>query len=256
MPALRIKTVIVDDEPLARERISQLLSKESNVEIAAECGDGLAALTEINKYQPDLIFLDVQMPEVSGFDVLHELDVETMPAVIFVTAFDQYTIQAFDADAVDYLLKPFSEERFRQALSRARQHLRPKSENDYRQRLSRLLDRFNLNKGFLERLIVSHKNRLILVPLNDVDWIESYGNYLKIHAGDKTYLLRQTMNELAARMSPEKFIRIHRATLVNIERIKEFQPMFGGLYTVVLRDGTELTLSRNYRKSVLGKFEV
>ena len=253
---MRIKTIIVDDEPLARERISQLLSKESEIEIVAECGDGLAAISAINEHQTDLLFLDVQMPEVSGFDVLRELNEETMPAVIFVTAFDQYTVKAFDAHAIDYLLKPFSEERFRQAISRAHQHLQPKSENNYGQHLSRLLDHFNLNKGFLERLIVSHKNRLILVPVHDVDWIESYGNYLKIHAGNKTYLLRQTMNELAARIDPEKIIRIHRATLVNVERIKEFQPMFGGLYTVVLRDGTELTLSRNYRKSVLGKFEV
>jgi len=256
MQSARIKVSIVDDEPLARKRVAQLLEKESDVEIVADCADGLAAISAINKHQPDLIFLDVQMPEVSGFDVLRELKGGKTPAVIFVTAFDQYTIQAFDVSAVDYLLKPFSEERFRQAVSRARQHLRPKSENDDGQRFSRLLDHLNLSKGFLERLIVSHKNRLILVPVNDVDWIESYGNYLKIHAGSKTYLLRETMNALAARTDPEKFIRIHRATLVNVERIRELQPMFGGLYTVVLRDGTELTLSRNYRKSVLEKFGV
>lgn len=256
MQSTKTKVIVVDDEPLARERIAQLLSKEANLEIVAECGDGLAAISAINELQPDLMFLDVQMPELSGFDVLREIDAEIMPAIIFVTAFDQYTVQAFDFSAADYLLKPFSEKRFRQAVSRARQHLELKSENNNGQRVSHLLDHFNSSKGFLERLIVSHKNRLILLPVNDVDWIESYGNYLKIHAGGKTYLLRKTMNDLAARMDPEKFIRIHRATLVNIERIKEFQPMFGGQYAVVLRDGTELTLSRNYRKPVLEKFEV
>jgi two-component system LytT family response regulator len=179
-----------------------------------------------------------------------------MPAVIFVTAFDQYTIQAFDAHAVDYLLKPFGEERFRQAVSRARQRLRPGSENHYGERLLRLLDHFNLNKGFLERLIISHNNRMILVPVNDVDWVETYGNYLKIHTGERIYLLRETMENLASRIDRKKFLRIHRSTLVNLESIKELQPMFGGQYTIVLHDGTELTLSRNYRKSVLEKFEV
>ncbi len=256
MQVMRIKAVIVDDEPLARERIAQLLDKESDVEIVAECADGLAAISAINERHPDLIFLDVQMPEVSGFDVLRELEEKTMPAVIFVTAFDQYTIQAFDAHAVDYLLKPFAEERFRQAVSRARQRLRPGSENHYGERLLRLLDHFNLNKGFLERLIVSYNNRMILVPVNDVDWVETYGNYLKIHTGERIYLLRETMENLASRIDRKKFLRIHRSTLVNLESIKELQPMFGGQYTIVLHDGTELTLSRNYRKSVLEKFEV
>ena len=256
MQAIRIKAIIVDDEPLARERVIQLLSQESDVEIAAACADGLAAISAINEHHPDLIFLDVQMPEVSGFDVLRELDAETMPAVIFVTAYDQYTIQAFDESAVDYLLKPFGEERFRQAVSRARQRLRPESENHYGERLLRLLDHFNLTRGFLERLIVSHNNRMILIPVNDVDWVDTYGNYLKIHTNARTYLLRETMENLASRVDPEKFLRIHRSTLVNLDRIKELQPMFGGQYTIVLHGGTELTLSRNYRKSVLEKFEV
>jgi two-component system LytT family response regulator len=256
MPALRIKTIIVDDEPLARERISQLLSKESNLEIVAECGDGLAAISAINERRPDLMFLDVQMPELSGFDVLRELDAERMPAIIFVTAFDQYTIQAFDAHAVDYLLKPFSEERFRQAVSRARERLQQSAEKGSDERFRRLLDHFKPNKSFLERLIVNHQNRLIPINVADVDWIETYGNYLKIHTGKKIYLSRGTMNDLETRIDPEKFLRIHRATLVNLDRIKELQPMFGGQYAVILRDGTELTLSRNYRKAILEKFEV
>jgi two-component system LytT family response regulator len=256
MQAVKIKTIIVDDEPLARKRVGQLLAKESDVEIIAECGDGLAAISAINDLQPDLIFLDVQMPEVSGFDVLRELDEEIAPAVIFVTAFDHFTIQAFDVSAVDYLLKPFGEERFRRAVNRARQRLQKESENHSDEPLLRLLDHLKLNNGFLERLIVNHKDRLVIVPVNDIDWIETYGNYLKIHSTGKTYLLRETMSNLTERINPEKFLRIHRSTLVNLDRIKQLQAMFGGQYTVVLRDGTELTLSRNYRKSVLDIFEI
>lgn len=256
MQAAKIKTIIVDDEPLARKRVSQLLKKEPDVEIIAECGDGRAAISAIKEQQPDLIFLDVQMPEVSGFDVLRELQTDLAPAVIFVTAYDQFTVQAFDAHAVDYLLKPFGEERFRQAISRARQQIKAKTENHSDERFSLLLEHLKLNKGFLERLIVNHKNRLIIIPIGDVDWIETYGNYLKIHSGEKTYLVRETMNNLAARIDPAKFLRIHRSTLVNLDRIKELQPMFGGQYTIILLDGTELTLSRNYRKAVLDLFEI
>jgi two-component system, LytTR family, response regulator len=257
MQGAKIKTIIVDDESLARKRIAQLLAPETDLEIVAECADGLAAISAVGEHEPDLMFLDVEMPELSGFDVLREINPKTMPAVVFVTAYDQYTIQAFDAHAVDYLLKPFSEERFRQAVSRTRQRIEAKKGNRaVDPSLSRLLDLFKPDKNFLERLIVNHKNRLIIVLVDEIDWVESYGNYLKIHAGGNTYLLRETMNDLAARVDPEKFIRIHRSTLVNVERIRELQPMFGGQYSVILRNGTELTLSRNYRKTVLEIFQV
>ncbi len=256
MQAGKIKTIIIDDEPLARKRVAHLLKNEPDIEVTAECGDGLTAISAINQHSPDLIFLDVQMPEVNGFEVLRELDPDSAPFVIFVTAYDQFTIQAFDAHAVDYLLKPFGEERFRQAVNRARQRIRPESLYQPDERLLRLLDHLNLNKGFLERLIVTHRDRLIIVPIDTVDWVETYGNYLKIHSGGKTYLIRETMNKLSARIDPKKFLRIHRSTLVNLDRIKELQPMFGGQYTIVLSDGAELTLSRNYRKSVLDLFEI
>jgi two-component system LytT family response regulator len=258
MTAAKIKIIIVDDEPLARKRVSQLLGREPDAEIVAECADGLAAISAIGAHQPDLIFLDVEMPEVSGFDVLRSLDANRLPEVIFVTAFDQYTIQAFDAHAVDYLLKPFGEDRFRQAMQRARRRLRRSEAAPQHDaaRLLRLIDHFETKKAFVERLIVGHNNRLILLLVGEVDWIETYGNYLKIHAGKKTYLLRETMNDLASRVDPEKFLRIHRATLVNLDRIRELHPMFGGLYRIILKDGTELTLSRNYRKSFLDKFKV
>lgn len=222
MQSATIKEIIVDDEPLARKRIAQLPEKESNVEIVADCADGLAAICAISKRQPDLLFLGGQMPELSGFDVLRQINAEQedAPAVVFVTAYDQYTIEAFDASAVDYLLKPFAEDRFRQAIIRARQRIKSKTGNRSDEPLTRLLDYLKLDKNFLDRLTVHHKDRLIIVPIKDVDWIETYGNYLKIHAGGKTYLLRETMSNLAGRIDPEKFIRIHRSTLVNLDRVK------------------------------------
>jgi two-component system, LytTR family, response regulator len=257
MTAGKIKTIIVDDEPLARKRVTRLLAAEPDIQIIAECGDGLAAISAIETHRPDLIFLDVEMPEISGFDVLRALDARQLRAVVFVTAFDRYTIQAFDAHAVDYLLKPFSEARFRQALSRARARLgHPEGEDHFAEQVVRLLDRLKPKTAFLERLIVGQNDRLILISVDDVDWVETYGNYLKLHAGAKTYLLRETMNNLAARVDPEKFPRIHRATLVNLDRVSELQPISGGQYAVVLDDGTTLILSRNYRKSFLEKFEV
>lgn len=255
MKTAKLKTVIVDDEPLARKRISQLLSQEPDVEIVAECANGLAAISAINELQPDLIFLDVQMPEVSGFDVLREINRENMPAIIFITAYDRYTIQAFDFSAIDYLLKPFSEERFRQSVNRVRRHLHPHNENHYLKSVVQLIDRLNSKKKTLRRLMINHNNRLILLPVGNIACVNSYGNYLKIHTSGKTYLIRETMNNLEARLDPEKFVRIHRSTLVNIDSIKEIQPLFGGQYTVLLKDGTELTLSRSYRKNFLGKFE-
>lgn len=255
MRAAEIKIVIVDDEPLARRRIVQLLKNEPDARILAECGDGLEAISAIRELQPDLLFLDVQMPEISGFDVLREVNTEKCaPAVIFVTAFDQHTIEAFDAHAVDYLLKPYAEERFRQAVARARARIETKPIAPFDEQLSLLLARLQSNESYLERIIVSHKDRLIVVLIRDIDWIETYGNYLKIHTAGKTYLLRETMNKLAEKINAKKFIRIHRSTLVNLDRIRELQPMFGGQYAVVLRDGTELTLSRNYRKPVLEIF--
>lgn len=256
MSAPKIKIVIIDDEPLARKRIEQLLAKEPDAEIVAECANGVEAIAAINERRPDLIFLDVQMPEVSGFDVLHQLDAAVLPAVIFVTAFEHFTIQAFDLSAVDYLLKPFAEERFRQAFARARSSFRAGEHIRSAERLSRLFERLNYNGKFLERLAVAHNNRLILVQIKDVEWIETYGNYLKVHAAGKIYLLRETMNHLSARLDPERFLRIHRSTLVNIEAIVELQPTFGGQYAIIVRDGSELTLSRHYRKTFLEKFEL
>jgi two-component system LytT family response regulator len=196
------------------------------------------------------------MPDGSGFDALEKLSkAENMPAVVFVTAYDQYTIKAFDVYAVDYLLKPFSEARFHQATVRVHERLSRARDEDLNQKIKNLLSHLKTNRDFLDRLVINHKDRLVVISVKEVDSVTAYGNYLKIHTDGKTYLLRDTINNLSQRLNPEDFLRIHRSTIVNAERIKEFQPMFGGQYTVILKDGSEFVLSRNYRKEILSRFE-
>lgn len=249
-----IKTLIVDDEPLARKRIKQLLANEPDIEVIGECGDGKSALAALRDLQPDLVFLDVEMPGATGVEVLEKSEPDASPAVIFVTAYDEYTIKAFDFHAVDYLLKPYSEDRFREAVRRAKLQIGQKNKRVLTERFADLFDYLKLNRNHLERLIVGANNRLVALAVDEIDWIEAYGNYLKIHYKGKSFLLRETLNDLSAKLDSRKFVRIHRSTLVNLNRIKEFQPMFGGQYTVVLRDGTELTLSRSYREKVMSRF--
>ena len=259
---MKIRALIVDDEPLARERIKRFLSGETDIELVAECADGLEALIRIRELRPDLVFLDIQIPERDGFGVLEELGPEEMPpAVIFITAYDRYAIRAFEFHALDYLLKPYHQERFRLAIERARsqiRHVRSGIGASARldERLISLLE--NLKSGqqkYLERLMIKGDGRVFFLRADEIDWIEAEGNYVRLHAGRQTHLMRETMTGLEGRLDPEKFLRIHRSTLVNIERIKELQPMFGGEYTVILRDGTELTLSRTYRDRLLELFE-
>ncbi len=250
-----IKALIVDDEPLARKRIKQLLNDEAVIEIVGECTDGLQAVNAIRDRQPDLVFLDVEMPGASGIQVLEKLGSGVLPAVIFVTAYDEFTVKAFDFHAVDYLLKPYAEDRFREAVARARKQINQKNRENFTLRFADLLDSLKLERNYLQRLLVDSNNRLIALSVDEIDWIETYGNYVKIHRGGKSFLLRETLGNLAGKLDPQKFARIHRSAIVNLDRVKEFQPMFGGQYAVILRDGTELTLSRNYRQEVLRRFE-
>lgn len=252
---MKIKTLIIDDEPLARKRIGQLLATAADFQVIGGAGNVAEAISACSEFHPDLIFLDVQMPDGTGFDVLEELPKEDAPAVIFVTAYDQYTIKAFDFYAVDYLLKPFSEDRFRLAIEKVRERFGRESSADLNRQIKSLLTHLKSSRDFLDRLIINHKDRLIVVLAKDVDWIAAYGNYVRVHTQGNTYLLRETINQLAQRLDPEKFLRIHRSTIVSAERIREFQPMFGGQYTVVLKDGSEFVLSRNYRKEVLSRFQ-
>ncbi len=242
-----MRVLIVDDEPLACERIRTLLAAEPGIEIAGECHDGRSAVKAISGIAPDLVFLDVQMPEMDGFAVLDQISSEAMPAVIFVTAFDQYAIKAFEVFALDYLLKPFDRERFAKALARGRVECERRSATDLSARLRSVLDEWKQRKPHLDRLVIRSSGRVFFLRVDELDWVESAGNYVRLHAGREEYLYRETMSRLEALLDPEKFARIHRSTIVNLERVKELHPQFRGDYAVILRDGRKLTLSKAYR---------
>ena len=246
----RVRALIVDDEPLARERLRLLLAAEEWLEVVHECGDGGSAVAAIEKFRPDLVFLDVEMPGASGFDVIEAVGVERMPFVVFVTAYDKYALKAFDVHAVDYLLKPFDKERFRQALTRARQQLEQRSGGELERRLLALVQDLKPPHQKLERFVIKSGGRVFFVRAEEIDWIEAAGNYVKLHVGNESHLFRETMNTLEARLNPDTFYRIHRSHIVNIERVRELQPWFNGEYVVFLKNGTRLTLSRGYREKL------
>jgi two-component system LytT family response regulator len=250
-----LRILIVDDEPLARERVRTLLAQEDDVEVAGEANDGLAAVEAILSLEPDLVFLDVHMPKLDGFDVIRTVGADRMPAVVFVTAYDQHALRAFEVRALDYLLKPFDTDRFKSTLERARRQIEGDGQADLERRLLELvrgLDRPTRP----ERLVVKSGGRLFFLRADEIDWIEAAGNYVKLHVGAEAHLMRETMTSIEARLNPETFFRIHRSHIVNLERIKELQPWFNGEYVVILRNGTKLTLSRGYREKLqerLGK---
>jgi len=239
---------------LARDRIKRFLRDETGVEIIGECGNGTDAIAAIKKESPDLVFLDIQMPEKTGFDVVKSLN-GRMPAVVFVTAYDQYALQAFDVHALDYLLKPFTRERIHRAVSRARESIESRRMGNIDERLISLIADLKQEKKYLERLVVKTTGRVFFLRTEEIDWIEAAGNYVKLHVGRETHMIRETMNGIEGKLDPDKFLRIHRSTVVHIDRIKELHPMFSGDYAVILRDGTELALSRNYRERFLELFE-
>lgn len=244
----KIRALIVDDESLARERIRTLLEADAEIEIVGERADGREALAAIKSEAPDLLFLDVQMPEMSGFDVLEALTTEErLPVVVFVTAYDQYALHAFEVHALDYLLKPFDRERFQKSLQRAKAQIEHERKGELGQRLLSLLADLKPEQKHLERLVIKSAGRVFFLRTDEIDWIESAGNYASLHVGRETHLLRETMNTLEAKLNPAKFLRIHRSNIVNVERIKELHPLFRGEYVVILRDGTRLTSGRAYR---------
>src|ERR1700730_5660657 len=227
---MSIRTMIVDDEPLACERIRMLLDGEPELEIVSECRNGNDALRAIEKLNPALVFLDVQMPELTGFEVLDRLDPARMPVIIFVTAYDQYALKAFEVCALDYLLKPFDRERFERALVRARAELDRRKSGQVNEQVLKLLSELQQGKKHLEKLIIRQGGRVLFLRTDEIDWIEAAGNYVRLHAGKEEYLYRETMQKLEAQLNPDRFARIHRSTIVNIERIKEMQPWFRGDY--------------------------
>lgn len=244
MPA---RTLIIDDEALARERLRQLLLTEPEIEIIGECADGRAAVETIQKESPDLVFLDIQMPELDGFAVLEAIQTDPMPVVVFVTAYDKFALKAFEVHAVDYLLKPFDRERFQTALRHALDHVKHRGEKDIVERQSAALADLQPTAKMPERLPVKSGGRVVFVRTADIDWVEAAHNYIVLHVGKESHLMRETMNAFEERLAPESFVRISRSTIVNIDRIKELQPLFYGEYSVTLHNGTRLTLSRRYR---------
>ena len=249
------KALIVDDEPLVRRSIRKFLKAFAEFEVAAECGDGAEAVAAIRAHHPHLVFLDIQLPEMDGFEVIRAIGVENMPLTVFVTAYDHYALRAFDAQALDYLLKPFAEERFHAALLRARHSLELGSTHIISQ-LTQLLERAERRKEYIERIPVPHKGRFVFVKVQELDWIEAQGNYLNLHSNGASHLLRGNMSDMEAKLDPASFMRIHRSTIVNLERIREIQPWFKGHHLVVMKNGQQLKLSRYQRdklRALLGK---
>jgi two-component system, LytTR family, response regulator len=241
----RLRVVLVDDEPLVRLGLRRLLEQEPDVELVAECADGDQAVTAVKEHRPDVLLLDMQMPGRTGLEVLVSLGEERPRAVVFVTAHDTYAIDAFEQHAVDYLLKPFDQRRFRVALGRVRERLGAGTSDD---RLDRLLKALAPRTEWLERIPAKVGNRVTLVPVGEIHWIEAADNYVRLHTGDGQYAVRETMNNLAEQLDPRQFARVHRSTIVNLSRVKSLLALPSGDYTVVLEGGTRLTLSRGYRK--------
>ncbi len=248
---MKIRTIIVDDEPLGRERIRSLLAPDPEIEVIGEFPDGRKAIEGISERKPDLVFLDVQMPEVDGFGVLDALCGEHMPVIIFVTAYDRYAVHAFEVHALDYLLKSFDQERFQSSVLRAKEEIRRAREGLLNERLAGLLEDLQSKKDKLTRLVIRSAGRIVFLRVEEIDWIEAADNYVRVHAARETHLIRETLQSLERRLDQRQFLRIHRSSVVNLDRIRELKPIFHGDYIVKLADGTELTLSRNYREKLL-----
>jgi two-component system, LytTR family, response regulator len=244
---VKIRTLIVDDEPLARQRLRRLLEADPDIVLVGESGDGQQAVADLRQLRPDLVFLDVQMPMLDGFGVLQALGDTPLPVVIFVTAHDRYALKAFEVHALDYLLKPFDKTRFAAALERAKAQVRQGSALALNERLQELLQTVPGRRHGPERLMIKSAGRIYFVRIEDVDWIEAAGNYVRLHVGKEDHLLREPLTALEKKLDPSRFVRIHRSTIVNLERIREIQPAFHGEYVIILQDGTELTVSRSCR---------
>lgn len=244
----KLSVLIVDDEPGARRRINRLLSKEMDIEVIGQAGSGANALSIIQQKKPDLVFLDVQMPGMSGIEVVKNLESDQLPTVIFVTAFDQYAVQAFELAALDYLMKPFDDERFEQALSRARHSLK-KPTDDLAEKFGTLLQSFHqkepAGKQYIERIAVETRGQLRIIPVDKIDYIKASGNYVDLHVGSEKLLVREQMQQLETKLSPKLFYRIHRSSIVRLDEIEHLIVNPGGDYAVRLRSKQLLKVSRN-----------
>lgn len=259
--AVAIRTLVVDDEPLAREGLRLLLATDPDVNVVGEAGNGPEAVRLIREQRPDLVLLDVQMPELNGFEVLSSLGPEEVPAVIFVTAYDRYALRAFDIHALDYLLKPFRDDRFHDAIGRAKAQIRLARMSDLSQRLMSVLSTYGEREGapapapvpaptekWVRRLAIRDSGRVVFLDVDEIEYIEAADYYVQIHAGGKAYLHRETMQGLEARLDPERFMRIHRSAIVNSSRIRELRSEGRRDLVVVLTDGAELRVARSHRE--------
>jgi two-component system, LytTR family, response regulator len=245
----RFKTLIVDDESLSRRRLRRLLAFEPDCEIVGECTNGLEAMEALAQHRPDILFLDVQMPEMDGFEVAQAM-AESKPLIIFTSAYDEYALRAFDVHAFDYLLKPFDRRRFRESVERARARLTQDRSGVSDDRLVALLESLASARKAPDRIAIRNNGRVVFVKSGEIDWIEASDNYVCLHCGKDTHILRETMAELEARLDPARFLRVHRSAIVNIDRIRELQPWFRGDYRVILHDGKELTLTKTHREKL------
>lgn len=249
-----VRVIIADDEHLARRKLRILLDSESAVQVVAECHNGGQTLNAISAYRPDVLMLDIQMPDLDGFQVLNEIAPAEMPVVIFTSAYDQYAIRAFEAHALDYLLKPFDQSRLHQAVERARHELLKSKDREITQRILQLLSQVKSEphpaSEVSERLVIKTKGRIVFLNVDDLDWVEAAANYVRLNAGGESYLFRETISRTSERLNPNHFIRIHRSMIVNVRRIKELIPVNSGEYIVVLKNGKELSCSRGYRANL------
>jgi two-component system LytT family response regulator len=250
---MNIKTLIVEDDPLARKRIESLLKQDPKIEIAGSCRDGEAAVAAISRQKPDLVFLDIQMPKMDGFEVLQAIDPKHLPQIIFTTAFDQYAIKAFDHHAIDFLLKPFDDQRFYNALAAAKERILRSDSENISDRVQALLTFLNKEEVFLKRILIKTDDRINIIPVEDIQWLEADGYNIKIFNQAESFKLRKTMKEIEQKLDPKIFLRIHRSYIINMNYIKEIQEWFKGDYLVILKNGKKLTISKNYYRKVIDR---
>ena len=252
----RIRALIADDEPLARKFVRRMLKQDHEVEIAGECSNGAEAVAMIRKEKPDLVFLDIQMPEMDGFAVLDALGLDRLPEIIFTTAYESYAIRAFELHALDYLLKPFDQVRFKAAMKHAKERFQSRRDDNGRLQIGTLLESIRAQREYLDRIIIRADGRITFMNTREIDWLEADDKYVHLHTGKDARMVRQTLAAMESQLDPKKFLRIHRSAIVNIDRIKELRPLFNGEHSLILGDGTKLTLSRKYKDklfALLGK---
>jgi two-component system, LytTR family, response regulator len=249
-----IRTIIADDERLARKKLRILLGSESQVEVVAECPNGRQTVSAIRSFRPDILLLDIQMQDLNGFEVLSELSLDEMPQVIFTSAYDQYAIRAFETHALDYLLKPFDQDRLHAAIERAGVEIRKSKDQEFTNRVLELLSSVKSEKKsipeFEDRLAIRTNGRVVFLNLDEIHWVEAAANYVRLNTGKDSYLFRETISRISERLNPTHFVRIHRSMIVNVRRIKELIPVNSGEYVVILNSGKELSCSRGYRANL------